>query len=185
MPNEIPSKVFQKKRHVKVRRLSKKKYQRKKVVSLPHWGSNLQCLALKSSALSITPQERLIALKPIFLLFMFIALIFKSIYAPVCLFVWKTLSGVRLGMEPSTKYQKHSPGIILSATLTLTQKNENLSCRLCCEIPEVLSDFVNHRWRQAAIVQFTFKAPFLFNFIADCKHMQIKLKWSLKTIRMS
>ena len=70
-----------------------------------------------SSALSITPQERLIALKPIFLLFMFIALIFETIYAPVCLFVWKTLSGVRLGMEPSTKYQKHSPGTILSATL--------------------------------------------------------------------
>ena len=56
--------------------------------------------------------------RPIFLLFMFISLFFKTIYAPVCHFFWKTLSGTRLGMEPSTKYQKHSPGIILSATLT-------------------------------------------------------------------
>ena len=48
---------------------------------------------------------------------MFIALIFKTLYATVCLFVWKTLSGIRQGMEQSTKYQKHSPGIIPCATL--------------------------------------------------------------------
>ena len=83
----------------------------------PHQGLNPQCLALKPSALTITPRERLMVIRPIFLLFIFIDLFFKTTYAPVCQFVWNPLSGIRLGMEPSTKYQKHSPGIISSATL--------------------------------------------------------------------
>ena len=95
----------------------KNKDQRKKIVRFPHRGSNPQCLALKPSALTITPRARLMVIRPIFLLFIFIDLFFKTTYAPVCQFVWKPLSGIRLGMEPSTKYQKHSPGIISSATL--------------------------------------------------------------------
>ena len=87
----MPQKIFHIKWQMKAKRHSKKKVlEEKKIVSLPQWDSNLQCLAWKSNDITITPREQLLKTGQVFLLFMFIALFFQEPASKIYLLKWKT-----------------------------------------------------------------------------------------------